>query len=239
MYKITQCLLPTLILFALTPPCCLPTQLIAVFLVLLESAIASGLLLVVSQSKAQTKLFTATMRLEGCWKENVMVEQSTIKDMNLIKKAFFVRMVTLPIQIVPFVGGAIYSAINATFTGWDYMDRYFDAIKLPVAKQREEVFGSEESDCSALFHSSTYDADNDYARFGFMVGFFESVPIFGWVVAPLTNAVAAALFACDVEKGGGPVCLRKINEDGAGAGGGGYEPASLQCASTNPQLGSS
>lgn len=108
--------------------------LIAVFIVLLESAIASGFLLVVSQSKAQTKLFTATMRLEGCWKENVMVEQSTIKDMNLIKKAFFVRMVTLPIQIVPFVGGAIYSAINATFTGWDYMDRYFDAIKLPVAK---------------------------------------------------------------------------------------------------------
>mmetsp|Transcript_13260 Transcript_13260/g.23744 ORF Transcript_13260/g.23744 Transcript_13260/m.23744 type:complete len:251 (-) Transcript_13260:650-1402(-) len=147
--------------------------LVAVLLVLLESAIATGLLLVVSQSKVQTKLFVATMRMEGQWRENEMVAQSTIKDFNLIKKAFLVRVVTFPIQLVPVVGGAIYSAINATFTGWDYMDRYFDAIKLPSRLQRVEVFGADKSDCSALFHSSTYDVDNEYARFGFMVGFFQ------------------------------------------------------------------
>lgn len=124
--------------------------LIAVFIVLLESAILAGLLLVISQSKAQTKLFVATMRLEGQWRENEMIKQSIIKDMNLVKKAFLVRMMTLPIQIIPLVGGAIYSAINATFTGWDYMDRYFDAIKLPSRLQRVEVFGEEKSDCRAL-----------------------------------------------------------------------------------------
>lgn len=186
--------------------------LIAVFLVLFESAICAGLLMIVSQSKAQTKLFVATMRMEGQWRENEMVVQSIAKDLNLIKKAFLVRMVTFPIQIIPLVGGAIYSAINATFTGWDYMDRYFDAIKLPSRLQRMEVFGADKSDCSALCYSSTYDADNEYARFGFMCGFLESLPIVGFVVFPLTNAVAAALFACDIEKGGGLVCLRANGE---------------------------
>ncbi|KAL9180184.1 hypothetical protein ACHAXT_008154 [Thalassiosira profunda] len=182
--------------------------LIAVFLVLLESAICAALLMWVSQSKAQTKLFVATMRLEGLWRED-MVPQSFLKDLNLIKKAFLVRIITLPIQIIPFVGGAIYSAINATFTGWDYMDRYFDAIKLPTKLQREEIFGADKSDCSALCYTSTYDTDNEYARFGFMVGFLEAIPLVGSVFFPLTNAVAAALFACDIEKSGGLVCLRE------------------------------
>jgi hypothetical protein len=186
--------------------------LIAVFLVLFETVICAGLIMVVTQSKAQTNLFTATMKLEGQWREDEMVRQSTIKDMNLIKKAFAVRLITMPIQIIPIVGGAIYSAINATFTGWDYMDRYFDAIKLPSKLQREEVFGADKSDCSALLHSSTYDSNNEYARFGFTCGFLESIPIAGQVVFPLTNAVAAALFACDIEKSGGPVCLREKGE---------------------------
>lgn len=183
--------------------------LIAVCLVLLEAAICAGLIMVVSQSKAQTKLFVATMRLQEQWRENEMIPQSTIKDLNLIKKAFLVRIITLPIQIIPLFGGAIYSAINATFTGWDYMDRYFDCIKLSSTLQRREVFGKNISDCRALCYPSTYDVDNEYARFGFMCSFLESFPIVGWVVFPLTNAIAAALFACDIEKSGGPECLRE------------------------------
>jgi len=162
---------------------------------------------------------------EGCWKEGEMIQQSVIKDLNIIKKAFIVRIITLPLQIIPFIGGAIYSAINATFVGWDYMDRYFDAIKLPSRLQRVEVFGAEKSDCSALCYRSTYDIDNPYARFGFMVSFLESFPIVGWIVAPLTNAVAAALFACDIERSGGPICLKreKVEE----------EDHNLACPSSN------
>jgi len=182
---------------------------IAVLIVLLESAICSGLLLIVSQSKAQTNLFVATMRLEGQWREGEMQKQSTIKDLNFVKKAFIVRLITMPIEIIPLLGGAIYSAINATFIGWDYMDRYFDVIKLSSKLQRVEVFGEDKSDCSALCYSSTYDADNEYARFGFMCSFLESFPIVGWVVFPLTNSIAAALFACDIEKSGGPASLRE------------------------------
>jgi len=185
--------------------------LIAVLLVLLESAICVGFLLIVSQSKAQTKLFVATMKIEGQWK-NEMGAQSVIKDMNLVKKNMIVRLLTLPIQLIPIVGGAVYSAIHATFTGWDYMDRYFDAIELPTRLQRMEVFGEDNTDCSALFRSSTYNPYNQYARFGFMVGFLEAIPVVGSVVFPLTNAVAAALFASDIEKAGGPACLRISGE---------------------------
>lgn len=185
--------------------------LIAFFAVLLEAAICATLLMAVSQSRAQTNAFVETMRLEGRWKED-MVKQPIIKDLNLVKKAFVVRIITLPLQIIPLAGGILYSAINMTFTGWDYMDRYFDAIRLPTRMQRIEVFGQERSDCSALIHPSTYDGDNDYARFGFMCSFLESFPIFGWTIAPITNAVAAALFACDIEACGGLVCLRNEHE---------------------------
>jgi hypothetical protein len=40
----------------------------------------------------------------------------------------------------------------------------------------------------------------------------EGVPIVGWTVSPLTNAVGSALFACDIEKCGGLVCLRTQND---------------------------
>jgi len=176
--------------------------------VLFEAGIISVLLMSVSQSKAQTKVFTATMKLEGVWRED-MIEQSMAKDLNPMKKAFIVRILTLPLQIIPFIGGAMYSAINATFIGWDHMDRYFDAIQLSPKLQRVEIFGHELSDCRALCNPATYDLDNDIARFGFFCGIVESAPIIGFVLGPVTNAIAAALFACDIEHSGGLLCLRE------------------------------
>ena len=90
------------------------------------------------------------------------------------------------------------------------MGQYFKAIKLSSKLERVEVFGEENSAKSALFYSSTYDINNDYARFGFSCGLLESIPIVGSVVFPLTNAIAAALFACDIERSGGPLCSRKV-----------------------------
>jgi hypothetical protein len=181
--------------------------LLAVLAVLLEAALAAAALVAVSQSRCQTEVFVATMRLENKWKEGEMKKQSIIKDLNMLKKAFFVRIITYPLNLVPFLGAALYSAINATFIGWDYMDRYFDAIQLSGKLQRVEIFGEDKSDCSALFSWSTYDDSNDYARFGFMCAFLEAVPIVGTAIFPLTNAVAAALFACDIESCGGPSSL--------------------------------
>ena len=176
---------------------------LAVFAVLLETAIAASVLMLIAQSKCQTELFVLTMKLEGKWREDEMKKQSFLKDFQILKKNFFVRVLTYPLCLVPFLGSALYSAINATFIGWDYMDRYFDAVHLSGMLQRKEVLGEDRSDCSALFHRSTYNEDNEYARFGFVVAFLEAIPVVGSVLFPLTNACAAALFACDIEEAGG------------------------------------
>jgi hypothetical protein len=186
--------------------------LMAVILVFFEAGILCILLMAASQSKAQTDAFLTTMKLEGVWRED-MIAQSITKDLNPMKKAFIVRILTFPLQIIPFVGGGFYSAINATFIGWDHMDRYFDAIQLSSKLQRVEIFGAELSDCHALCFPSTYDINNEYARFGFFCGLMESTPIIGWVLLPVTNAVAAALWAKDIEVSGGLICLAEKKEN--------------------------
>lgn len=188
--------------------------LLAVLIVLLEAAVLSFFVLAIAHSKCQTEVFVQTMKLKGQWRDGEMRKQSLWKELNLFcKKAFIVRIITFPINIIPFVGAAIYSGINATFVGWDYMDMYFDAIRMPTDMQRIEIFGAEKSDCRALFSLSTYDSDNDFARFGFMCSMLEMIPFVGSAIFPLTNACAAALFASDIEAAGGPVCLRPPEEE--------------------------
>lgn len=104
---------------------------IAVLMVLVEAALITTVLMLYSQARAQTQIFEATMHIEDKWRDDMM-QQSILKDFHLCNKSLWVRIVTLPLQIIPFVGGVLYSAIHATFTGWDYMDRYFDAIQLSV-----------------------------------------------------------------------------------------------------------
>ena len=187
---------------------------LAVLVVLLEAAVISFLVLAISHSKCQTEVFVQTMKLKGQWRDGEMRKQSLCKELNIFcKKAFIVRIITFPINIIPFVGAAIYSAINATFIGWDYMDMYFDAIRMPTDMQRIEIFGEDRSDCRSLFSLSTYDSDNDFARFGFMCSMLEMVPLIGTALFPLTNACAAALFASDIEAAGGPVCMRPPEEE--------------------------
>ena len=181
--------------------------LLAVLVVLLEAAVVSIIVLVVAHSRCQREVFCKTMQLKGKWRDD-MTKQSILKDLNIIKKAFFARIFTYPLNIIPFLGATLYSAINATFVGWDYMDLYFDAINMPTREQRIEVFGEDRSDCRSLFSCSTYDSDNQYARFGFMCTMLEMVPLIGTAFFPLTNACAAALFACDIEAAGGPISMR-------------------------------
>jgi len=148
--------------------------LLAFLLVLFEAAIVTIPLLFITQSKCQTEIFVTTMRIKNKWRDNEMGKQSLISEMNIFcKKCIFVRMITSPLCFIPIFGGALYSCVNATFIGWDYMDMYFDAIDLPRYMQLKEVFGDEVSSAySALCKRSTYDDDNEYARFGFIVGFF-------------------------------------------------------------------
>lgn len=61
------------------------------------------------------RVFTETMRLEGCWDESRMKKQSLRKDFQFMKKNFFVRLITFPLNLIPFAGAALYSAINGTY----------------------------------------------------------------------------------------------------------------------------
>ena len=168
----------------------------------------SVLVLRAAQSRAQTGLFVAVMKMEGAWRSG-MAEQSVLRDLVPAKRAFsfLVRLLTVPLQIVPFAGGPAYSVVNGTFVGWDYMDRYFDCLRMTSRQQRVEVFGEDRSDCSALFRSSTYSRENEYCRFGFACSLLETLPVVGLSVFPLTNAVASALWASDIEKRGGLASL--------------------------------
>jgi hypothetical protein len=185
---------------------------LAVLVVFLEAAVVSILVLAVAHSRCQTEVFVKTMQINGKWRDG-MKKQPILMDLNIFKKAFFVRILTFPINLIPFFGAAVYSAINATFSGWDAMDRYFYAIQMTNKQQRVEVFGEDRSDCRSLLSCSTYDSDNDYARFGFMCTLLEMIPLVGTAFFPLTNACAAALFACDIEAAGGPISMRPPEQE--------------------------
>lgn len=182
--------------------------LLAVLLVFLEAAVAAAILLVYTRSKAESEVFVTTMKIEGMWKEG-MVKPNVVRHFNIFKKAFYVRILTYPLVLIPFFGSGLYAAINATFIGWDYMDMYFDVIRMDMKTQRVEVLGEDKSDFKALLSPWTYDDDNQYARFGFMCAMIETVPIVGPVIFPLFNSCAAALFACDIENKGGPMSMRQ------------------------------
>merc|ERR1711862_343336 len=127
-----------------------------------EAAIITIPLLYVTYSKCQTEIFVETMRIKDKWRENEMKRQSIIKEMNVFcRKCYIVRIITAPLCFIPIFGGTLYSCVNATFIGWDYMDMYFDSISLSSSLQREEVFGENVASAwSALCKRSTYDNDN-------------------------------------------------------------------------------
>lgn len=182
--------------------------LLAVLVVILESGLVAGFLLFFTHSKAQSEIFVTTMREQGKWKEGEMSKPSVLKEINCCKRAFFVSVITFPLNLIPFLGTALYAAINATYVGWDYMDMYFHAIHMDSKSQRVEVFGPENSQKRNLLSPLTYDDDNQYARFGFVCGMLEAIPFVGPSVFPLVNACAAGLFACDIEACGGPASLK-------------------------------
>jgi len=187
------------------------SYILAIFAILFEAAIITGILLLITQSKCQTEIFATTMKLKNKWRHGVMNKQSIITEMNICckQRGACLRIITFPFVFIPILGGSIYSFINATFIGWDYMDMYFDSINLPIDLQKKEIFGDTRSSIAAICQRSTYDLSKEYTRFGFIVSFLETIPIVGGTIFPLVNACACALFACDIEDAGG---LSGINE---------------------------
>jgi hypothetical protein len=174
---------------------------LACIFVVFESVFVAALVLHVVQSKSQKKIFVETMRQEGVWREGEMEEPSMLKDVNCFKLSVLVRVLTFPLNIIPLAGQVVYAYVNAPYAGWDCMDMYLDAIHMEYDDQKMLVFGSTNAH---IFSPKIYKMTNPYTRFGFAAVLLETIPILGPSIFGVTNACAAALWAADMEKKGGP-----------------------------------
>lgn len=173
----------------------------AVVAVLFEALLLTALILRVAQSKCQKKIFVETMKMEQKWREE-MVEPSVIKDIHCFKIGVLVKICTFPLNLIPVAGTVLFAFINGPFEAWDLMDMYFEAVGMESrSDQWIEVTNGGKS-CGSMYTSSAY------RNFGFTAVLLESIPIAGPAVFSLSNACGAALYACQMEDGGGPLTLR-------------------------------
>jgi len=179
---------------------------LAVFTCLLEASCLTLLALLVVQSKCRKKIFVKTMILEGKWKKEEMIEPSVTKDINCCRIGFLIKLITLPLNVVPVIGTIIYAFINAPFDAWDVMDMYFDAISMDNKAQKNELAGDNPHFWKGIYSNKPYNG------FGFAACLLETIPIFGPTIFSLGNACGAALWACEMEKRGGPFTLRESSK---------------------------
>jgi hypothetical protein len=125
---------------------------LAVLAVLLESLCLTIVILKVTHTRVQVKLFVATMRQKGRWDDRRMVTPSIVP--GLCKLRFVVRLVTLPLNLIPVAGNILYAYINAPFEAKEAMDMYFDAIQLNDRQRWIEIYGSPRQACCDMYSSS-------------------------------------------------------------------------------------
>lgn len=181
---------------------------LAVLAVLFESLIITFVALKVSHAKTQNTIFVTTMKQKGYWDPNRMVEPSIVP--GICQLRFFIRIATMPLNLIPVIGNILFAYINAPFEAKETMGLYFDAIQLHDKNRWIEVYGSPRQSCLEMY------ACSNYLRFGFMATLLESIPIAGPTIFNLSNACAAALWACQMEAefGGPPSLLNANNGNG-------------------------
>ncbi len=156
---------------------------LAIIAVFLEAILITFLLLKFLSSKAQKSAFVQTMKLEGTWKPD-MVPPSTLE--NPCNVSLFIQIVTFPLNLVPVAGTIAYLLINSSLYTWDLIGMYYDAISLDEKLQRTLVL--------------TPATSNPHIRFGCVGMMMELIPVLGQTILPISNAVAAALWASDMER---------------------------------------
>mmetsp|Transcript_6228 Transcript_6228/g.9021 ORF Transcript_6228/g.9021 Transcript_6228/m.9021 type:complete len:241 (+) Transcript_6228:165-887(+) len=162
--------------------------------VLIEATVAAVIALKCVTSRCQKTLFVEIMKEEGRWTDE-MIEPSMMKDLNPCKWGTFVVIITAPLNFIPVVGTVVFAIINSPWKSQDYMEMYMDALQMDEKSQKEEIFGK--SFCI-----------NDHVKFGTVCFLLEVVPVLGPSLFAFTNACGAALWACQMEKNGGPKSLR-------------------------------
>lgn len=180
---------------------------LAVLAVLFESLIVTFVALKVSHAKTQQKIFIRTMQQKGRWDSSRMVAPSIVP--GICQLRFFIRIATMPLNLVPGFGNILFAYINAPFEAKETMGLYFDSLQLDDKQRWIEVYGSPRQSCVEMYACSTY------LRFGFMATLLESIPIAGPTIFNLSNACGAALWAAQMEaETGGPPSLLDTNGPG-------------------------
>lgn len=164
--------------------------LLAIMLVFVESFVVTLIFSLVALACFQDRVFSYVLRKKGF---------AELVD-NRARHASFVRIctsccrvsillrlgllvVSVPLNVVPVVGNAVYAWLNGKIVAWEYHLFYFELKNLTFEQQE------------ALLR----ERDWQYTLFGMQALLLEMIPGFG-AVFMFTNTVGAALFAASIEE---------------------------------------
>ncbi|RMX64103.1 hypothetical protein DD238_007872 [Peronospora effusa] len=163
---------------------------LAVMLCLVESFVIVMLFSLICLACYQDKVFEFVMRQQG--HEQLMNSKRTHASClrlcsSCCRISVLFRLgllvVTMPLNVVPVVGNAMYAWLNGTIVAWEYHFFYFE-LKNYSFKQQQ-----------ALINERSL----QYSLFGMQALLLEMIPGIG-AVCMFTNTAGAALFASNIEK---------------------------------------
>jgi uncharacterized protein involved in cysteine biosynthesis len=95
----------------------------------------------------------------------------------------FVLIITIPLNLIPFVGTIVWVWLNGKILAWEYHLYYFELKGYSYREQKQII------DARQM----------QYTSFGMQAMLLEMIPLFGFLFL-FTNSVGAALFAADIEE---------------------------------------
>ena len=127
-----------------------------------------------------------SQRIDQNGQQNSWVSWMSSQIWHMLKSRALIRLreyLSLPLNFVPFVGGALYNLFNSHEVALFIHNYYFELKKLTTT---EMAFFIEHHKLEYVFFSLT-------------AGFLRSIPFIGWLFA-VTNTIGAALWAANIEK---------------------------------------
>eukprot|EP01114_Cavostelium_apophysatum_P011654 TRINITY_DN26015_c0_g1_i1.p1 TRINITY_DN26015_c0_g1~~TRINITY_DN26015_c0_g1_i1.p1 ORF type:complete len:260 (-),score=16.28 TRINITY_DN26015_c0_g1_i1:235-1014(-) len=158
--------------------------LVGVLLVLSETSVALLLFAGVVFDYFQEKMVEKTFKIEGVHLDEGPCCRSCLSGTFHYVFNIIMFVVTLPLNGIPVVGTIVFCYVNGWHTGWDLHEHYFEAKGMDFRQQYRYMRLNSKA----------------YIRFGAMCAFLEIIPVVNFIFI-FTNAIGAALWAIDIEKG--------------------------------------
>ncbi|KAL3657547.1 hypothetical protein V7S43_017514 [Phytophthora oleae] len=163
---------------------------LAIMLCLVESFVIVMIYSLICLACYQDKVFAYVMRQQGHQElvDNKRRHASCIRICtSCCRVSVLLRLgllvVSVPLNVVPVVGNAMYAWLNGQIVAWEYHFFYFELKNLNFEQQQELI----------------NERSTQYTLFGMQALLLEMVPAIG-AVFMFTNTVGAALFASSIER---------------------------------------